>query len=334
MEYRADPAPRPLRPAGMRIAAAIAVAVAFALGVYLLLEAVQPDTGLVSFSFLLILPAAVSAFVAYIADPWKERSFSAYLRVPVYLLGVIIVASLAVLREGVICVLILSPLWLVSGVVGASITYRLRRRRGEGSNATYCSVLLALPLISMQIEPMIPLATATPAVSRSIVINATPSQIWPLLKGVPDVRPDEGRWNISQDLIGIPRPIGARLIGNGIGADRFANWGQHINFRERITVWQPERRLGWRFIFDDISGWGFTDRHLMPDSRYFRITTGGYIIEPLSPDRTRITLNTRYRVTTPVNAYSTLWGEWLLGDVETNLLALMKQRAERARHHD
>lgn len=130
-------------------------------------------------------------------------------------------------------------------------------------------------------------------------------------------------------MLGIPRPIGARLVGGGIGADRYADWGERIKFRERITQWAPGKRLGWRFIFDDVAGWGYTDRHLMPNSAYFTVTKGGYSMEPLAGGRTRVTLDTHYRITTPVNGYSELWGQVFLGDLETNLLALVKGRAER-----
>jgi hypothetical protein len=67
----------------------------------------------------------------------------------------------------------------------------------------------------------------------------------------------------------------------------------------------------------------------MPDSRYFRVTTGGYRMEPMGGGRTRVTIHTRYWMQTPVNAYSRLWGEVFLGDIEANLLALIRQRAER-----
>lgn len=59
------------------------------------------------------------------------------------------------------------------------------------------------------------------------------------------------------------------------------------------------------------------------------MTTGGYDTQPLAPDLTRITLHTRYAVRTPVNAYAALWGEMFLGDLENNLLAVIKGRAER-----
>ncbi len=310
----------------VRIAAAIAVALAFSGGVYLLLEAVEPAGGLIAFSFLLMLPAAVSAFVAYVSDPLGERPRRFYLMVPVWILLAVIAISVLLLREGVICIILLAPLWLVSGMVGTAITYSMRHRPKDGT--TYCSALLLAPLLAMQIEAQIPLPVADASVTRSITVDASPAQIWPLLLGIPDVRPDEGRWNLSQDVIGLPRPIGAHLVGTGLGAQRYADWGERIKFRERITGWQPGKALGWRFIFDDIEGWKFTDRHLMPNSPYFHITTGGYQMEPLGNGRTRVILDTRYTIQTPVNLYSQLWGELFLGDVENNLLGLVKGRAE------
>ena len=311
----------------LRIVAAIATAAAFALGVYALLDATRPENGLINFAFLLILPAAISAFLAYVADPWGRRSRRQYLMVPVWLMLAVVVLSLVVLHEGVICVILLTPLWLGSAAAGAGLTYRLRHRIRAGR--TYCTALLALPLVAIQVEPMILLPEDARMVTREIVIEAPPSRIWPLLRGIPDVQADEGQWNLTQDVIGVPRPIGAWLVGDGLGADRQARWGHNIAFRETITEWQEGVRIGWHFIFDDVAAWDYTDRHLMPNSRYFGVTDGRYRMEPLGPNRTRLFIDTEYRIQTPVNAYCALWGEFFLGDVENNLLAMIRQRAER-----
>lgn len=319
--------PRNPSSAALRIAVAVALALAFGLGVYMLLEAIRPQAGLVSFSFLLILPAAISAFVAYVADPWAERSRRDYWRIPVWILMAAIGASIFLLREGVICILLLSPLWLISGLAGAELTYRMRSRVKGGT--TYCLALFVLPLAAIQLEPRLPLPARDATVSRSIIVNASPERIWPLLRGIPDVKPNEGRWNVSQDIIGVPRPLGARLVGEGVGAERLATWSGNIRFRERINEWRPGQRIGWQFQFDDPRGWDFTDRHLAPDSPYFRVTSGGYSLVPLGPNRTRVALDTTYWIRTPVNAYSAAWGQLFLGDLENNLLALVKERAER-----
>ncbi|NWK98133.1 hypothetical protein DM806_21205 [Sphingobium lactosutens] len=315
------------RTALLRILAAIGTAFAFALGVYLLLEALQPNGGLISFSFLLILPAAITAFVTFVGDPMATRNRAYYMTMPLWLLGAVMLISIPVLKEGIICVVMLAPLWIASGMVGAYVTYRMRGRAGDGG--TYCMVALALPLVAMQVEPMIPLPQATATVSRSVIVNASPVEIWPLLRGIPDVRPGDGTWTFTQDVLGVPRPIGAHMLGEGIGATRLANWGRQVRFAEHIIDWQPGRSIGWRFDFRGLDAWQFTDRHLMPDSRYFKVTTGGYRMEPIAPGRTRVTIDTRYWMQTPVNGYSRLWGEVFLGDIEDNLLALIRQRAER-----
>jgi hypothetical protein len=330
VEDRDGTAPRPRRRLWVRSAVALVAVLATALGAYALLEAVRPGPGLVSFSFLIVLPAALSAVLAWAVDPWGERGPGAYLLVPVVLVGIVILLSALVLREGVICILILSPLWLLAGWAGAATAWWLRRRMD--GNGIHCAALLVLPLLAMEAEPYMPLPLGEVTVTRTAVIEAAPERIWPLLRGIPDVRPGEGRWNLSQDVIGIPRPRGARLVGEGVGAERRADWGAGIRFTERISAWDPGRRIGWDFRFDDLAGWAFTDRHLLPDSPYFRIVSGGYTLEPLGPGRSRIRLETRYRLRTPVNAYAALWGELFLGDLENNLLALVRQRAEGDSH--
>ncbi len=328
MEDQDERRPRDWRSAAARIVAACAMAVGLGVGAYWLLEIVRPRSGLLGLSFLFILPAVICALISYLWDIWGDRPLKSYLLIPLWVWGIATVIGLFVLREGVICILMLAPLWLVSGALGAAATYKFRRLIRDSRK--YCMALMIAPLLAMQLEPMIPVPETTMQVSRSIVVEASPEHIWPLLRGIPDVRPGEGRWNVSQDLIGVPRPLGARLIGEGIGAERLASWDRNIHFRERIVEWRLHRRIGWEFSFDDISAWKFTDRHLTPDSAYLRVTRGGYSLQPVDAGHTRVTLDTRYWMKTPVNVYSALWGELILGDLENNLLALIKQRAERA----
>ncbi|MFL9841808.1 SRPBCC family protein [Sphingomonas sp. ST-64] len=326
-----DQAEAQLRTAKIRIAAACIFGLAFALGVYLLIEAVNPS-GLISFTFLLILPAVVTAFVTYVGDPLARRPRGFYTgSVPTALFGAVVLASLIALREGGICILMLSPFWFALSALGGYLTWRLRRREEPVENVFRASTLLLVPLVAMQVEPMIPLARDTGNITRSVIIDADPATIWRHARAADHIRPGEGRWTVSQDIIGLPRPTGAQLDRQGYGATRQVQWQDGIRFQEVVTDWQPGRRLWWEFRFDatDLDAWAMQDRHLLPDSPHYRITDGGYVLTPLPDGRTRLTLTTHYWVQTPVNWYARLWGELLIGDVSANVLAVIRDRSER-----
>ena len=327
-----DPGARPPEPsdvggsAGLRVLAAFAAALAFALAVYWLLSVVNPSDGLVGFGFLAVLPAALAAFVSYVSDPLARKSIGSYLMVPVWLVLAASVLAVVALPEGIICILMLAPIWLAAGVVGAGITYFLRNRIQAGRH--HVSALALMPLLVMAAEPHLPRPAAEVTVSRSIDIAAAPEAVWPLLEGAGAIGPEEGIWTVTQSLIGVPRPQAARLEGQGIGALRRAEWQRGIRFDEVITEWEPLRRIGWAFRFGDHQGWEITDAHLMPDSAYMQIRRGGYSMAPLPGGGVRVSLETTYWMRTSVNGYAALWGELLLGDLEGNVLAILKARAE------
>lgn len=60
-----------------------------------------------------------------------------------------------------------------------------------------------------------------------------------------------------------------------------------------------------------------------------KIARGGYTLEPLEGGRVRVTLSTTYRMRSRLVWYAGLWGERMLGDVQDNVLAIIKTRAER-----
>ncbi len=115
-----------------------------------------------------------------------------------------------------------------------------------------------------------------------------------------------------------------------MGAVRTAYWGHHINFQERIITWEPERKLGWTFNFTNSTVQDYTDRLISPEGEFLKIESGEYVLTPISDDVTELTLTTRYVAKTRVNAYAGMWGELMMGDIQENVLTIIKERAERA----
>ncbi len=65
-----------------RLIASFAIALIFGFGIFIVLEAARPASGLISFSFLLVEPAAISAFVCFLVDPLGHESRRFYRRMP------------------------------------------------------------------------------------------------------------------------------------------------------------------------------------------------------------------------------------------------------------
>jgi len=317
--------------AGWRLAKACAIAGLWAILCFFLVEWARPDSGFVTVSFTMIQPAAICAFIAYVGDPLGKRSRGYYALVPILSAFGMVFVSYFVLHEGMACIVMLAPLWILSGLGGTLFTYMLRQRDDdERVDDTFAAHgLLVLPMLALMVESAIPVPVDHRTVTREVIIDAPADTIWPMMEGIGAVEPGSGQWNVTQDVIGIPRPARAWLDGEGLGAVRHAAWDRGVVFQEVITDWQPGHRLGWRFDFAQSSGWEITDPHLRPDGPYMRILSGGYELELLDDGRHILRLSTEYEAQTHFNGYAALWGELFLGDIHSNVLAVIKQEAER-----
>ena len=314
-----------------RIALALLVAAGWAILCYFLVDVVRPDEGFVTVSFVMIQPAAINAFIAIVGDPLRRRRLRFYLLVPLVSAAGMIVVSIFALQEGAVCVVMLSPLWVLFGMAGTGLAWKLRPRETEldhVGDTFQAHGLLVLPLLAMALESMLPVPVAHYTVTREVVIDAPAEDIWPMMQGMGSVAPDEGQWNVSQSVIGLPRPEGAWLESEGLGAIRNARWQRGVVFSEVVTDWQPDQRIGWQFDFAGSRGWDITDPHLRPDGPYMRIETGGYELERLPDGKHVLRLHTTYAAQTHFNGYASLWGELFLGDIQANVLEVIRQRAE------
>ena len=314
---------RPARSA----ASGFALALVIALSVYLLFSDFRSGSAwFASIWFLALLPALLCALICYIGDPDRTRQSGFYWRAPPVLCGLVCAASILFLHEGVICLVMLSPVWLVSGWLGAFAMRSQRNRAGRSVQSSF----LIIPLVAGLVEAQTPIPHETVTLSRSILVQAAPEEIWPYAVSSRGIGASEGRWTITHNLFGVPRPRETVIDRPGVGGVRTAYWGRHINFQERIVEWAPGRKLGWRFNFTNSSVQDYTDKHISPDGEFLKVDSGDYSLRRISAGTTELTLTTRYIAKTHVNPYAKLWGELMMGDVEENVLTIIKNRAERA----
>ncbi|MEM5515560.1 hypothetical protein WNY37_01275 [Henriciella sp. AS95] len=230
--------------------------------------------------------------------------------------------SAIVLREAMICILMAAPFLLIGGWLGVFFMGLALQRRPDSPRANGAA-LLFIPFALLGTDLHLKPTTQDFTVSRDVLIDAPVERVRPLLFDMRDISEEEGRWNITQDVFGVPRPVSAV-----VDADRrMALWQNDVSFEEHIEF-MSDNEMRWRFVFPNDSVARHSDRHISPDGVHLKVESGGYQLEALPDGRTRLTLSTTYVATTPVNAYASLWGELILGDIQSNVLAIIEGRAE------
>ena len=283
---------------------------------------------LVSLSILIGLPFCIGALGQLLFKVFRVTTRSDVASWVIAIVLLVFVSGALVLREAIICILMAAPFWLLCGWLGISAMDLAIQRNPERPRINGAAFLM-VPYAMLGSELYLRPSPQTYTVSRSVVIDAVPQDVRPLLNEMRDISPSEGRWNITQDLFGVPRPVSA-IVDDGV---RQARWENNVSFEERLEF-SSGMEMRWRFAFPNDSVSRHSDRHISPDSEHLKIETGGYRMEPLSDGRVRLTLNTRYTARTPINAYAALWGELILGDIQSNVLAIIRDRAEASHRSD
>jgi hypothetical protein len=144
-------------------------------------------------------------------------------------------AATIVLREGVVCLVILFPmlyLIVLTGLLIGRIWFLWNYTR-----------------LQLSIFPLLVLLTVTDAfyssaersmVTDEILIHATPDKVWPHVLAFPDIpgRPDY--WIFR---LGLPYPTQTTNGGNFIGADRQCMFSDGIVIKERVAEFVPNEKL-------------------------------------------------------------------------------------------
>jgi hypothetical protein len=292
----------------------------------LLLNNGAMESSYAGFGFMMMLPFGLGGLAT--GAGLRIYTSAGCIFAPLILFAIIFPFVYFGLAEGLVCILMALPFWLAAGLGGGLAAYLIRRRADREMARVNVMALLTVPFAFIYIEEVSPPQWHERDVVRAVIINASAEQVWPLLVSIPGITTDEGKATFTHDWLGIPRPSEARLVRHDGLLVRKAQWGRDVRFEERVTQLSPGKSIGWDFAFPDDSVQAYTDRHVAPDGPLLNIASGGYQIEALGNDRVRVTLHTTYRMRSRLGWYLEAWGELILGDVQDNVLAIIKQRAE------
>jgi len=232
--------------------------------------------------------------------------------------------------EGIICIFLWLPLFLVMSALGGVIAgiWRTLQRRRIGAAALAGAFLM--PFVAAPVENLLPAPYSVRVVATSIDVAADTNAVWREIVDVPTIAESEQSFSWVH-AIGFPRPVAARSLGQGIGSVRHATFERGVLFVETVDRWEPGRVLSFRIAAQPIPP-KTLDEHVTVGGAYFDVLEGTYWIEPLSPGHVRLHLASRHRLSTRFNAYSGLWTDAIMHETQRYILEIVARRAE-ARVH-
>jgi len=284
-----------------------------------------------SLGFVFIHPFAIGVLTMWCATAEQRRSWLFRIFAPWPVLAVCLLIFVAVGWEGAICLVMVSmvffPLVSVGGIVAGALMADSDHQ--DSTRRTLCVIVLALPLISGLLEERQPLPLEHTTVRTAIVIDAPAEVVWQQIIRVPAIRePLHGFFY----RMGFPKPVEATLSREGVGGVRHAKFERGLVFIETVDVWEPSKRLSFSIASDPNSIPPTTlDRHVTVGGRYFDVLRGTYEIEPLNRNRCTLHLSSDTRVSTRFNFYARPWARFLMRDIQSTILEVIKTRSEQAR---
>jgi uncharacterized protein YndB with AHSA1/START domain len=276
-------------------------------------------------AFIFCAPLVVGAVTVYVAERRQRMSVGYYIAAPAFASMLFVAGTLVINIEGIICAILIVPLFCVVGIVGGLLMGMICRLTNWPKHATYS--IAALPFLFAMMEHGAPLPERIADVQREIHIAAPPSEVWRQINDAEAIRPDEvdSAWMYR---IGVPVPVAGVTTDGPDGRVRKVTMGKGIHFDQRITDWVPGRCVRFDYDFQpDSFPPRALDDHVRIGGEYFDLVDTSYRLTPKG-DATVLTVRMRYRVSTQFNWYAEPIARWLVGDFEETILGFYRKRSE------
>jgi hypothetical protein len=282
---------------------------------------------IMSFTFYLSLPYLVGALTIHLSPIEKVKSKKYRIFFPwMPILGFLIL-TLVIALEGWACWIMVLPLFLGCASLGGIATGYFKLKKAKQANL-HLSLVVLIPFIIGPIEKAIGERTEAYNAYTYIDIHAPQDKIWSNVTRVREIEETENQAYLTR-FLQMPRPIKAELDYEGVGAKREASFSGGLTFTETVLTYQHQKEMTFsiKANTNEIPPTTF-DEHIIIGGKYFDVLTGTYKLEPIGNQQYRLHLTSQFKFTTTFNSYASLWGRWIMADIQNNILKIIKKRSE------
>jgi hypothetical protein len=278
---------------------------------------------IMTIGFVFFLPFAIGMLHVFLRQRDGMRSFAQSIFEPMMPASICLMLSLLIGWEGTICLIMAFPIVLVlSGLGGLAMRLILNSQQ---KNLIFVAFMV-LPMPLSLLEQSIDSPQEKRVVTNTIRINATAQTVWKKIVRVEKItEPQESVFF----ALGFPRPIEAVLSGDGIGQTRLATFERGLQFVETVTDWKQDEKLGFTIKADPkMTPLTTLDEHVTVGGAFFDVMSGTYEIRKANEREVDLVLYSEHRISTHFNFYSRIWSDFLMSEIQQNILKVIKGRAE------
>ncbi|MCD0489542.1 hypothetical protein LPB86_14970 [Pedobacter sp. MC2016-14] len=267
--------------------------------------------GTLVFSEFVILPMIMGMISAWF---WRDLGLSTKSIVGNSVVNglIAILLSFIFLKEGVICLIIVSPLIFAFVVTGAFIGRKLFMRNNQTLNVSIFAVLLVVFVVDSRSEHYY-----QNLVADEIIINASPSEVWNHVVAFEKIKQENKYWLFQ---IGMPSPMQTTVEGNYKGAGRKCIFNNGYVFDEKIVTYEPAKDLTF-----DIVGQP-RDPEIMG---HIDILRGQFLLKDNGNGTTTLTGNSWYRLYVFPTWYYDIWAKSITRNVHLRVMDHIKELSEK-----
>ncbi|MEO6520852.1 MAG: hypothetical protein ABIN91_04180 [Mucilaginibacter sp.] len=263
------------------------------------------------FSEFIVLPILMGIISAWF---WKELNYSSWQLTKNSLFNsfLAIILSAVFLSEGIICLIIVSPLIFGFVITGAFIGRAMFKRDDQNLNVSVIALLgfifIVDSLSKHEYKNM---------VSDSIVIKASPDKVWKNVVAFEPIKQKNSFWLFK---IGMPSPIATTVTGYYKGAGRKCIFSNGYTFGEKIVTYNTNKDL----TFDII------DQPRDPEIMgHIDILRGQFLLTDNGNGTTTLTGNSWYKLYVFPVWYYDVWAQSITRNVHFRVMEHIKELSEK-----
>ena len=224
---------------------------------------------------------------------------------------VAILLSAAFFGEGIICLVIVSPLLFTFIWVGGWLGKAMFKKSNSTLNVSVFATLLLIFMVDSLSEHHY-----QNMVSDELVIKATPDKIWKNVVAFERIKQENKFWLFK---VGMPSPVESTVTGYHLGAGRKCIFSNGYVFDEKIVTYDENKNL----TFD------VTHQPRDPEIMgHIDILRGQFILKDNGDGTTTLTGNSWYKLYVFPTWYYDIWAKSITRNVHWRVMEHIKELSE------